>query len=293
MNEFGPLERDVMTTPGAPAPSSHVIVVGNEKGGAGKSTVAIHLAVALLRMGASVGVIDLDLRQATLTRYLDNRRRWMQRAGVNLPQPRQVKLEASRARDLDAAAGEDRRRLRSAIAALGEDSAFIIVDAPGHDTVFSRVAHAAADTIVTPINDSFIDFDLLADIDPRDYQVGRASLYTQMVWDARKQKAAAEKRSIDWIVMRNRISTLDARNKRRVGEGLSVLSKKVGFRIAPGFSERVIYRELFPHGLTLLDLTASGSQVQFTMSHVAARQELRDLVMVLKLPQLAGAELGF
>ncbi|MEO1038252.1 MAG: division plane positioning ATPase MipZ [Pseudomonadota bacterium] len=293
MNQTTALPNDAMTMPGAPAPSSHIIVVGNEKGGAGKSTVAIHLAIALLRMGQSVGVLDLDLRQATLTRYMDNRQRWMERSGLSLPMPRQLRLEASLERDRDAAKSEDRARLRDAIAGLGSDCAFIVIDSPGNDTNASRYAHAAADTILTPVNDSFVDFDLLAEIDPSDYAVGRPSLYTQMVWDARKQKAAAEKRSIDWIVMRNRISSLDARNKRRVGEGLLTLSKKVGFRIAPGFSERVIYRELFPHGLTLLDLTASGSQVQFTMSHVAARQELRDLVMVLKLPQLAGAELGF
>ena len=172
-------------------------------------------------------------------------------------------------------------------------SDFVIVDAPGHDTHYSRLAHASADTIITPVNDSFVDFDLLADVDADTFEVGRPSLYSEMVWNCRKQRAQTEKRSIDWVVMRNRVSTLDARNTRRVADGLKKLSERVGFRIAPGFSERVIYRELFPVGLTLIDLTESGSAIPFTMSHVAARQELRDLLIVLKLPALAGKPFPF
>lgn len=147
--------------------------------------------------------------------------------------------------------------------------------------------------MITPVNDSFIDFDLLAEIDAETFQVGRPSLYSEMVWECRKRKASLQKRSIDWVVMRNRISMLDARNKRRVGEGLKMLSQRIGFRLAPGFAERVIYRELFPLGLTLLDLTENGSTVTFTMSHVAARQELRDLLIVLKLPGLEGQPIPF
>lgn len=274
-------------------PHSHVIVVGNEKGGAGKSTVAIHLAVALMRMGNSVGVIDLDLRQASLTRYMANRQQWSAKRGVSLPMPIQRVLPASTARSLDEVEAEE---VESWTAALGELSAecdFILVDAPGSDTRYSRLAHASADTLITPINDSFVDFALLADVDPDTFQVGRPSVYAEMVWDCRKQKALSSKSSIDWVVMRNRVSMLDARNKRRVGQGLKALSNRVGFRLAPGFSERVIYRELFPAGLTLIDLTEAGSAVPFTMSHVAARQELRELLIVLKLPGLAGAAIPF
>jgi chromosome partitioning protein len=138
-----------------------------------------------------------------------------------------------------------------------------------------------------------VDFDLLAEIDQQTFEVGRPSMYSELVWECRKRKAVKERRSIDWIVMRNRIATLDSINKRRVGEGLKKLSERVGFRVAPGFSERVIYRELFPLGLTLIDLTENSAAVNFSMSHVAARQELRDLVIVLKLPELAGEALPF
>ncbi len=273
--------------------SAHVIVVGNEKGGAGKSTVAIHLAVALMRMGKRVGVIDLDLRQATLTRYLENRRRWAQRRGVSLPIPMEKVLPAPGARSLDEVEAEEQAAWDAALAALKGQCDFIIVDAPGGDTHYARLAHASADTIVTPVNDSFVDFALLADVDPETFEVGRPSVYAAMVWECRKQKARATRRTIDWVVMRNRISMLDALNKRRVWEGLKKLSERIGFRLAPGFCERVIYRELFPAGLTLLDLTESGSKANFTMSHVAARQELRELIIILKLPGLAGARMPF
>lgn len=273
--------------------SAHVIVVGNEKGGAGKSTVAIHLAVALMRMGKTVGVIDLDLRQATLTRYLENRRRWAQRRSVTLPMPMEKALPTPAARSLDDVEAEEQAAWEAALAALQAECDFIIVDAPGGDTHYARLAHASADTIVTPINDSFVDFALLADVDPETFEVGRPSVYAAMVWECRKLKARSQRRTIDWVVMRNRISMLDALNKRRVWEGLKKLSERIGFRLAPGFCERVIYRELFPAGLTLLDLTESGSKAPFTMSHVAARQELRELIIILKLPGLAGARMPF
>jgi len=273
--------------------SAHVIVVGNEKGGAGKSTVAIHLAVALMRMGKTVGVIDLDLRQATLTRYLENRRRWAERRSVALPIPMEKFLPTPSARSLDDVEAEEQAAWADALAALKAQCDFIIVDAPGGDTHYARLAHASADTIVTPINDSFVDFALLADVDPETFEVGRPSVYAAMVWECRKLKARTERRTIDWVVMRNRISMLDALNKRRVWEGLKKLSERIGFRLAPGFCERVIYRELFPAGLTLLDLTESGSKAPFTMSHVAARQELRELIIILKLPGLAGARMPF
>ena len=271
----------------------HVIVIGNEKGGAGKSTVAIHLAVALMRMGKTVGVIDLDLRQASLSRYLKNRAFWARTHGASLPMPEIEAVERSAARSLDDAEAEEAAVWRAAVSHLKASCDFIIVDAPGSDTHYSRLAHASADTLVTPINDSFVDFALLADVDPDSFEAGKPSVYAEMVWECRKQKALNDKRRLDWVVMRNRVSMLDARNKRRVGRGLRALSERIGFRLAPGFSERVIYRELFPAGLTLIDLTDDGSAMSLTMSHVAARQELRELIIVLKLPGLNGAPIPF
>ena len=276
-----------------PQKDARVIVVGNEKGGAGKSTVSMHLCVSLMRMGKHVGVIDLDVRQRTFTRYLENRLRWMQSTGSRLPMPEIVRVDASTERDLDKAEAEETHRLVSSLQRLKKSCDFIIIDAPGGDTFLSRLAHTHADTLITPLNDSFVDFDLLGDVNPQTLEVIRPSFYSEMVWSCRKKKAQTSRRPIDWIVMRNRMSPLAARNKERVGEALNNLSKRIGFRLAPGLSERVIYRELFPAGLTLLDLTEKGSNVSFTMSHVAARQEMRDLIIVLQLPELTGAEITF
>jgi len=284
----GPL---TLTTP---APKTcRVITVGNEKGGAGKSTVSVHLAIALMRMGKRVGVIDLDVRQRTLTRYLENRHRWLKSTKSKVPMPESIRVDASPDRDLDVAEREDTEGFQNALDRLKAVSEIVIIDAPGTDTFLSRLAHRSADTLITPLNDSFVDFDLLGDVHPETLKVLRPSFYSEMIWECRKDKARTSRKPIDWIVMRNRMSPLEARNKQRVGEALEGLAKRIGFRLAPGLSERVIYRELFPAGLTLLDLTEKGSNIAFSMSHVAARQEMRDLLITLRLPELAGAELTF
>ena len=291
---FSPVDQDLKNRDDETRPSTgRVIVVGNEKGGAGKSTVSMHLTVALMRMGRRVGIIDLDVRQRTLTRYLENRQRWAQSTNSQLPMPELIRVDASTERNLDVAEREETEQFEESLKRLKSTCDFIVVDAPGGDTFLSRLAHVHADTLITPLNDSFVDFDLLGDVNPQTLEVIRPSFYSEMVWNCRKQKAKDSRRPIDWVVMRNRMSPLEARNKQKVGEALEKLARRIGFRLAPGLSERVIYRELFPAGLTLLDLTERGSNVSFTMSHVAARQELRDLIIVLQLPELAGADISF
>jgi chromosome partitioning protein len=281
------------TAPPAPR-QAHVIVVGNQKGGAGKSTVAMHVIVALMRMGRRTGVIDLDIRQRSLTRYIENRARWIAARGAKLPLPQILELSESRERQLDAAEAEEESALRAALRRLSETCDFIVIDSPGGDSHLARLAHAFADTLVTPLNDSFVDFDLLGDIDANNADIVRPSIYSEMVWDSRKKKALAERTPIDWVVLRNRTATskIEAKNKQRVGQALATLSARIGFRLAPGLSERVIFRELFPQGLTLLDLDAAG-EGEMKMGHLAARQELRDLFITLKLPGLEGEPLKF
>ena len=272
----------------------HVIVVGNEKGGAGKSTLSVHIAVACAISGLKVAALDLDRRQRTFERYFENRARWSATHETELPTPDFFYLSKATAERRDDAEAEETEATRTLIAAMRDSHDIVLVDAPGADTPASRAAHACADTLVSPLNDSFIDFDLLAEIDPVTGEVGKPSVYAEMVWEARKQKAASRGKPIDWVLMRNRLSPLDAKNKRRVGDALSALAQRIGFRVAPGLSERVIYREMFTAGLTLLDLTDEGAAATFTLSHVAARQELRDLILALKLPPLGEAgQLGF
>lgn len=264
---------------------AHVLVIGNEKGGAGKSTIAMHLTIALMRSARRVAVIDLDLRQRTLSRYLENRERWGVTARMSLPLPQVAQL----APPCDAAS------LNQALAMFDRTADFIIIDAPGVDNALSRAAHAQADTLVTPLNDSFIDFDLLGEVDPETHAVVRPSLYAEMVWACRKERAVSARKPIDWVVTRTRVApgAIESRNKQRVGEALRVLSSRIGFRLAPGLSERVVFREMFPRGLTLIDLLDAQKPADVRMGDLAARQELRDLFITLKLPGLDGQPLGF
>src|SRR5260221_8660139 len=222
---------------------AHIIVLGNEKGGSGKSTTAMHVVVGLLHERLRVGCIDLDLRQATLSRYVANRAEFCRRGGVRLPMPDQIAIEPPEPAGFD-----------SALAELGGRSDVVVIDCPGHDAPLARRAHACADTLITPLNDSFIDFDVLARVDAEGIKVVRPSHYAEMVWEQRKQRALERRAPIDWIVMRNRLSALDARNKRDIQRALETLAQRIGFLLPPGFGERVIFRELFLQGLTLLDL---------------------------------------
>ncbi|MBI3677714.1 MAG: AAA family ATPase [Proteobacteria bacterium] len=267
------------------AGGAHIVVFGNEKGGSGKTTAAMHVAVALARLGKRVAAIDVDSRQKSFSRDLENRAGWAERAGAELPMPESFHVARSAAKSLDAAAEEESTRLDELLAETqGYD--FVVIDTPGSDTLLSRRAHAAADTLVTPLNDSFVDFDLLARVDPVSFEIKGPSLYADFVWDCRKKRLLARKPPIDWVVMRNRIASTEARNKRRLAIALDTLAERIGFRVAPGFGERVIFRELFPMGLTMLDLPQSKLEISLSMSHVAARQEVRELMLTLKLPNV-------
>jgi len=260
--------------------SAHRIVFANEKGGTGKSTTAVHVAIALAYQGAKVAAIDLDPRQRTLHRYLENRAETEKRREINLPNARFAVFQGSTVEELDALSAE-----------LGEGQDFLLFDTPGRDDPFARHAATQADTLVTPLNDSFVDFDLIGQVDAETFKVRRLSFYAELIWEARKKRAMAtirdQRREMDWVVVRNRTQHVEARNMRRLEGALTELSKRVGFRVTNGLSERVIYRELFPSGLTLLD---KGHLGELGTSHLVARQELRALIAGLNLPMPAPSQ---
>ncbi len=243
----------------------------------------MHISTALVRMGHRVGVLDLDLRQRSLGRYIENREAYCQRNNLTLPTPIYRPLPEIDREQLEPGENIHDRRLSMAIAGLENEVDFILIDCPGSHTRLSQVAHSLADTLVTPLNDSFVDFDLLAKIDPADGKILGPSVYSEMVWNARQLRAQAGLRPIDWIVLRNRLGAQQMHNKKKMGESLIKLARRIGFRVAPGFSERVIFSELFLNGLTLLDLKDVGVR-GLNLSNVAARQELRDLISEIGLP---------
>ena len=206
-------------------PQASVIVVGNEKGGAGKSTIAIHIATALLHGGAKVAVLDLDLRQQTVGHFFSNRRAWLTANGAEAPMP--VEHAISSAGDALAKAPDTEQlaRFDEAMAEVGRQADFVLIDTPGADTAISRAAHMRADLIVTPMNDSFVDFDMLGVVDPVTLELKRHSLYSETVWNSRKARATAERKQIDWVVLRNRLAPTEARNRKRLDERVNALSR--------------------------------------------------------------------
>jgi chromosome partitioning protein len=239
------------------------------------------VAAALAYQGARVAAIDLDPRQRTLYRYFENRAETQSRRGIELPGAAFEVFEGGSIEEMEAGV--------TALAARAGDLTgpcdFVIFDTPGRDDPLARHAATQADTLVTPMNDSFVDFDLIGQVDAETFKVRRLSFYAELIWEARKSRAMKQlreaRREMDWVVVRNRVQHVDARNQRRIDQALTELSKRVGFRVAPGLSERVIYRELFPSGLTLLD---KGQLGELGTSHLVARQELRALVANLRLP---------
>jgi chromosome partitioning protein len=159
-----------------------------------------------------------------------------------------------------------------------------VIDTPGHDSYLTRHAHSLADILITPLNDSFIDLDVLGTVDPETLRVTGISHYAQMIEDARGQRRLRDAGTIDWIVLRNRLSTLGSRNKRLVGEALQELSRRLNFRYIEGLAERVIFREFYPRGLTAVDDLDEGTlSTRPTMSHITARLEMLKLLAAMGL----------
>ncbi|MEX2318538.1 MAG: division plane positioning ATPase MipZ [Bauldia sp.] len=274
-----------------PAPSpAHVIVLGNEKGGSGKSTTAMHIIVALLKSGARVASIDTDGRQRSLSRYVENRALWKQKTGVPLELPTHFTVPHGEGETVADVEGREFRAFGEAVSRTEYGYDYVVVDTAGSNTYLMRVSHAMADTLITPINESFVDLDVLARVDPETFEVQVASHYAELVGEARRQRRLVDNRDMDWVVVRNRLSALRTRNRKKIDRSLKQLSGQIGFRIANGISERVVYRELFPRGLTALDTldrrTLGGEP---TLSHVSARDEIRNLLQILGLPARAAA----
>ena len=252
----------------------HFIVFANEKGGTGKSTTAVHTAIALAATGSRVAALDLDSRQRTMTRYLENRDASMRRLDTDLPQASYKVLDEGESLD-------------EAIAAISSDVDVFVIDTPGRDDPVARDAILKADTLVTPMNDSFVDLDLIGQVHPENFKVTKPSFYAELIWNGRTQRAKTTGKSVDWVVLRNRLQHIDSHNLRRVGAALDELARRVGFRVIPGLGERVIYRELFPKGLTLLDFEQLG---EVGIGHITARQELREMIAGLGIPEPGAQE---
>jgi chromosome partitioning protein len=265
--------------------AAHVVVLGNEKGGSGKSTTALHIAIALLKAGQRVATIDLDCRQQSFTRYIGNRRSWARRTGLALELPEHRCISPGETMQIADNEASEFQQFMEAVSAVESTFDFIVVDTPGSDSYLMRLAHSMADTLVTPINDSFLDFDVLGAVDPVSWAVTGESHYAAMVREARRKRRQLDGASTDWIVVRNRLSMPGSRNRQLLAGSLKELSFRIGFRAIDGFAERVVYREFFSRGLTALDdLDEATLGTRPSLGHVAAREEVAGLLRQLRLP---------
>ena len=264
---------------------THVIVVGNEKGGSGKSTTAFHLAIYLLYQGYRVASIDVDSRQQTFTNYVRNRRNWAQSKGLTLPHTTHYHLPLTRGDSIKENHKLEFDLFRQAVTEIEGEADFLVVDTPGFDTHLTRLSHSLADTLITPLNDSLIDLDVMAHVDPVTGEPREMSHYSRLVQRARTERLSIDGRTIDWVLVRNRISMLSSRSMRLVQSSLEKIALRLGCRMADGIAERVIFRSLFPTGMTVFDpLDEDLLGGLPSMSHVSARQEYRNLVNALNLP---------
>lgn len=258
-----------------------IIVFGNQKGGTGKSTLAMHLVVSLLQKNKKVATIDVDARQGTFSRYIENRE-ITKRENPGVLTPFHTPLFESEADSVLEMKRENLENFSNLIKSL-DNFDYIVVDTPGNDNNLSRIAHSFADVIITPMNESFIDLDLLVRINDSTETTLKPSSYAEMVWNQKKERAIRDKGNIDWIVLVNRMSNIVSKNRTELDRVLTALAKRIGFRLAKGFRERVIFRELFLSGLTLLDRNIAATQM--SLSHIAARQELNDLLKSLNITE--------
>lgn len=254
-------------------PKGHIIVFANEKGGVGKSTSAFHTCIALCNAGERVAALDVDLRQLTLQRALWARTESEREFGVTLPGPEQIMLAQQNENELE-------EKLRMARI----HHSFIIIDVGGHDSPIARRAIFMADTIVTPVNDSFIDLDMLGRVNPRTGAFMSLGNFARLVEHLKEPGLSLRTKPLDWVVMQNRSRSLGTKNERKVLDALQKIAPEAGFRLVPGLRERVTYRELFPMGLTLFDLEAIP---EMGRPKPAARDEILAMLRALNLPSAA------
>jgi len=246
-----------------------VITVANEKGGAGKTTLAAHIAVSLASAGYRVLAIDLDRRQRSLSRFFASRDATARRLGVGLPMVRHIVLNQTSG-----------AMLFQEIARAGPDCQVVVIDAPGADSPIVRRAIAMADKLVTPVNLSFVDLDLLAHFNPVTQDYVSPGCFAEAVQGLAATRAEMGMAATDWIVVPNRIRSGSDKARESCFTALRRLTMQVGFRLGTGLGERAAFRELQLLGLTQLDLQHIPA---LPRAHSVARKEILRLHSELRL----------
>jgi len=266
--------------------TAHVIVVGNEKGGTGKSTLSIHISVALLKMGFRVATIDLDTRQRTLTRFFENRESWAQTAPWEVELPFHHALDRGASMNVHDNETMEFAAFAEAVASVEHAYEFVIIDTPASDSYLMRLAHSLADTLVSPVNDSYIDVDVFSRVHHDKSRRGEIAHYADLVLEARRKRHLVDQGIIDWVLVRNRVASIQSNNAKQIAISLTRMGVELQFRPMEGLHDRVIFRELFPIGLTALDPIEEASRNgTLSQSQMSARKEIEALIGALQLPE--------
>jgi chromosome partitioning protein len=141
-----------------------------------------------------------------------------------------------------------------------------------------RAGHSYADTLITPINESLIDLDVIGKVNPKTIKIESLSPYAETVWMARQKRALNRQPPLNWFVLRNRLMYIPNNNRKLLDKLIEELAKRVSFTPLAGLGERVIYKELFLKGLTILDLRDNGIDIKLGISHIAAKREIENLM---------------
>lgn len=267
----------------------YIFVLGNEKGGVGKTTCAMLLITVLLSYNYNVVSIDTDIRQGSLSNYIKNREIYnLEHPGEEVLMPNHFHIN-----NINSSV-TDKELFNQIFDKVGPLVDYFVIDTPGSSTTLSNIVHSFADTVITPINDSFIDLDVIAKINHKNFDLIEPSIYSQMLWQQKIERATRDRGSINWFVLTNRLGQLHSRNKADVYNTLNKLCKRIPFKIISGFSERVIFRELFLRGLTLVDLldTFKKLGIKLNISHIAARSELRNFISDLGIKPKHNVSIG-
>lgn len=220
-----------------------IILFANEKGGVGKTTLVFNTAIDLCNRGYRVLAIDLDFRQRSLARAIENRMASNRCLGLDLPVPKVCVLQQPSG-----------PMLVQELNRLGSDRDVILIDAPGHDSPVARRAMALAQTIVTPINPSFFDLDVLGHFDPVSLKFRKPGPFAQAILDIRAEQMRRNLLPARWIIAKNRIRGAERSHNKRIEPMLAQLSDQLGLTIAEGLTERVAYRSLLQYGFTISDI---------------------------------------
>lgn len=267
-----------------------VIVLGNEKGGSGKTTICIHLVIALCKLGFRVATIDIDCYQQSLGNYLTRRNKTAEKYKIPLCQPEHFTIPYNHKDDTAASRQAAEGALIGIIEQRSNDFDFIVIDTPGSHTHLNRLAHSYADHVITPVNDSYVDIMMLGQTEQNDPSRVIPGLYSAMFFEQRLKRASRDRQKVDWVVAINRTSaTKNIRNSAQISSEIKNFSKKMGFRIGSGLGDRVIFKELYPLGLTLYDREKSLKQeksLKISPSLLAARQEMRHLLNSLQITEI-------